>query len=389
MIKNILFYTHFAPSQNSGGVEHVTYDLVRMLSERGVSVYVLYKEGACDDEKFNGYYKIPEVSSAAYVKHLLDEKRIGLVVVQGKPEMMPFFRKVVDNNLKIIYVHHGDPGYGYTTFNKANISFYYKYGDATTKIKSVFKLLLFPFLRLKKKYELQCQYRRLLVLSDKILLISERGISSFLQYAGIQICNSIDYVNNPLSYIKPVDNTMLCSKKKEILFVGRLEEHTKKISLALDAWHIVSEQPAFSDWIFNIVGDGMDRLILENKVRKDKIKNVVFHGFQDPKSYYRTAAIFLMTSVSEGWGLTLTEAMQNGCVPIGFNSYPAIFDIINDGYDGFLVKYPNVEEYAAVMIDLIMDENKRSEMAKNALGINDKFKNITIADKWISLIKNL
>lgn len=68
-----------------------------------------------------------------------------------------------------------------------------------------------------------------------------------------------------------------------------------------------------------------DRLVL---------KNVLFEGRQNPLSYYRRAAVFLMTSLFEGFGVTLTEAQQMGVVPMAMDSFEAVHDIINHRVSG-------------------------------------------------------
>lgn len=43
-----------------------------------------------------------------------------------------------------------------------------------------------------------------------------------------------------------------------------------------------------------------------------------------------------MTSTFEGFGLVLPEAMQHGCVPMAFNSYAAVRDLVIPGETGIL-----------------------------------------------------
>ena len=75
------------------------------------------------------------------------------------------------------------------------------------------------------------------------------------------------------------------------------------------------------------------------------LKRVRFEGRQNPKRYYEEASIFMLTSSFEGWGLTLTEAQQFGCVPLAFYSYASLPDIITDGKNGFMIPYPALEVY--------------------------------------------
>jgi glycosyltransferase involved in cell wall biosynthesis len=55
-----------------------------------------------------------------------------------------------------------------------------------------------------------------------------------------------------------------------------------------------------------------------------------------------------MTSAYEGWGLTLTEAQQMGVVPIAFDSFGAVYDIIENEYNGLII--PNSTDKKTTMM---------------------------------------
>ena len=59
------------------------------------------------------------------------------------------------------------------------------------------------------------------------------------------------------------------------------------------------------------------------------LQNVIWEKRQDPRPFYKSASLFLLTSIVEGWALTLTESMQTGVVPLAFDSYPAVRSIIH------------------------------------------------------------
>ena len=67
---------------------------------------------------------------------------------------------------------------------------------------------------------------------------------------------------------------------------------------------------------------------------------------KNPLRYYEHASIFMMTSAYEGWGMTVIEAMQNGVVPIVFNSYSAVYDILTDEEDGIIIENNDIKNYA-------------------------------------------
>lgn len=91
------------------------------------------------------------------------------------------------------------------------------------------------------------------------------------------------------------------------------------------------------DWSLEFVGDGFQLDDLRRLATKMNLERVTFHGFLPPQDFYKKSKIFLMTSDYEGWGLTLTEAMQYKCVPLVMSTYSSVYDIIDDGKNGFLI----------------------------------------------------
>jgi glycosyltransferase involved in cell wall biosynthesis len=95
---------------------------------------------------------------------------------------------------------------------------------------------------------------------------------------------------------------------------SRLEKE-KNIELAIDAWQSVVK--SFPKAGLVIVGRGSEVLDLKKMVvSKSLTKSIVFEDWVDKGtlySYYKTADIFLNTSLFEGYGMTLVEAQSAGC----------------------------------------------------------------------------
>lgn len=71
---------------------------------------------------------------------------------------------------------------------------------------------------------------------------------------------------------------------------------------------------------------------------------------------YQHASVFEMTSCNEGFGMALTESHQNGVVPIAFGSSGAVYDIIDDGENGYIIPSFDEKLYADKMIQLLSDD---------------------------------
>lgn len=51
----------------------------------------------------------------------------------------------------------------------------------------------------------------------------------------------------------------------------------------------------------------------------------------------------MMTSIWEGLPMTLIEAMHYGCVPIAFDSFAALYDLIDNGNNGFIIPNNDID----------------------------------------------
>ena len=98
------------------------------------------------------------------------------------------------------------------------------------------------------------------------------------------------------------------------------------------------------------------------------------------------AKIFLMTSEREGWGLTITEAMQRGVVPVAFDTTSAFHDIITDGENGFLVKEGELKTFASKIEQLASNEQLWQDMAEKALVSANRFSLDRIINEWEKII---
>lgn len=95
--------------------------------------------------------------------------------------------------------------------------------------------------------------------------------------------------------------------------------------------------------------------------------HVRFLGWRDDISnLYTMSDICTATSIREGFGLNLVEAMVCG-VPIVATKNRGHETIIKDGENGFLVSQGDVEMFTKRVLQLIEDEKLRSKMIENGL----------------------
>lgn len=94
-----------------------------------------------------------------------------------------------------------------------------------------------------------------------------------------------------------------------------------------------------------------------------------------------------MTSLTEGWGMVLTEAMTHGVVPMAFDSFLAVRDIISD--EKQLVTPFDINEYAQKLTALISDEGGLSNALVGVQDSVERFSLSATAERWENLFKDI
>lgn len=79
--------------------------------------------------------------------------------------------------------------------------------------------------------------------------------------------------------------------------------------------------------------------------------------------------------------------MSLGVVPIGFDSFRAIYDMIEDGKNGFIIPNNDYRQYAETLYRLASDDRLRQQMAQHALSKKDKYSIESIAPLWLETFK--
>ena len=150
-----------------------------------------------------------------------------------------------------------------------------------------------------------------------------------------------------------------------IMMASRLEKE-KNINLAIEMMKELTYQYPKIGMI--IIGEGKEKKKLENLAAKYNLqKNIIFEGWQsDLISYYKTANVFLLTSLYEGYGLTIIEALACGC-PVVSSDVGIASEVISEGESGFVCPV-NDKNCFIKRIQEIMEIRG----LKERLGINSK-----------------
>ncbi len=173
--------------------------------------------------------------------------------------------------------------------------------------------------------------------------------------------------------------------QNDLVFVGRLVP-VKRIDLFLQVVRCVKTTLPNVSAI--IVGDGPLRETLELMAKEaDLDENVSFIGYRgDVEEILKRTKIFVLTSDSEGLALSLMEAMMCG-VPGIVSRVGDLADLVEDGVNGYLVDQRTPDAFAARIISLLNDPERRLRFGNAARQAALKFDVASATKRWDRLLE--
>lgn len=385
----IISHERFGPKK--GGVETVCYNLTRELQHSGKHKIVhLYANDKGTEIAENVIcLPLPSVSSPTAVtdiRSFLSEHHIDIVWNHSpSPEVPPMLRAAVEElPAKIVSIYHSSP---YTLFDELRERYALALYRARYKrewISLCVHLLKFPLSWLKALRKTRRVLRAMAHFSDVVCPLSEHYVKEFTRFCGRRY-NNFRPVSNPLMPIELPATPM--AKKNQLLVVARHSWKHKRIDRLILIWHKIAAQ--FPEWQLVILGDGPDHEDIVEVAQRLRVQNIVFTGNQDPTKYYAESKVICMTSGWEGLPMVLIEAQQHGCVPIAYESFSALPDIIENGETGFRIPPFNEQHFIEKLTYLMTHEEERERMAQNCVQHSKKFAVSNIADRWVSIFEEL
>jgi L-malate glycosyltransferase len=154
--------------------------------------------------------------------------------------------------------------------------------------------------------------------------------------------------------------------------VAALVPHKGQRHLIDAAALVLRQQP---DARFVIAGEGELRPSLEQQIRQHHLeKHVRLAGFRtDILSLHKAFDVFVMSSVTEGLGTSLLDAMACG-KPIVATNVGGIPEVVVDGETGLLVPPRDPTAMAAAVVRLLTDQALRERMGQAGLArVRERF----------------
>jgi len=192
-----------------------------------------------------------------------------------------------------------------------------------------------------------------------------------------------NYSSMNCSEIKPNLDANIQNGKSQILMIARLMPQ-KRIDLLIRVWSILAKD--YPNWQVKVLGDGMLKQDLINQIKDYGIEDSFFLSGEvnDVSRELSASKIVCQTSEYEGLSLVLIESMRMHVPVIAFE-YIGIHDVIEDGVNGFIVPFGNVNEYAR-KLKLLMDSDElRVSLSNVAFESTKKFDKEFVMKRWDDL----
>ena len=392
MKKVLFYYDNICHEAAKGGTEVATYRIAKALKDsEKFEVFNAFRNST--PIKNNSIYKdIIKLNrnSSEFKRQLSDfiiKNDIEIVVNMSRFFRHKLLRKAIDKSgreVKLIFMQHFAPG---SETKKQTFAS----GLHLLKLNPFNPLYwlrssVYPLIKLPRKISYGKIYRDVYESSDKVVLLSDGYKEDYCRIGGFT--DQTKFISIP-NIFEPSDTpkNSTVPKLKRVLILSRMDEIQKRLSLALEIWKRIENDLDLSDWHLDIVGTGHNKDIVERLIRKKGLTNVTMHGWQNREPFLERDSILMMTSEYEGQPLTILEARAYGCVPIAFDSFASLRDLVEPFENGVIVeRFGDVDDFTKKLKDLMYDESYRGELSANGKASSDRFSAKKIADKWLRIL---
>lgn len=237
-------------------------------------------------------------------------------------------------------------------------------------------------------YEMKSLYRHYILKysvkrTDYVITLTEKDKRSYQQKLNRK--KKIAAIYNPVG---EVYNKNIIKREKWLLTIGQLIKR-KGMDYLIEVAASVLKQ--HRDWKWIIVGDGEERPLLEQAIKREHLqKQLILEGQKKEINFYlERAQIYVMTSRMEGLPICLLEAKAFRMPIVSFDIPTGPNEIIENGKNGYLIHAFDCKSMIRKLEELIENDELRSCFSKNAWNDLKKFQMQNILEHWNRVLEQL
>lgn len=200
--------------------------------------------------------------------------------------------------------------------------------------------------------------------ADELIAVSSYTKRLIAKYYGIDP-KKISVVHNGIDHREPTIHSChpLSERNKLVLYLGRITLQ-KGPDYFIKVAKLVTD--AVADVKFVMLGSGdMETRMMEEAADMGLTTKIIFNSFikhSDMDRAYQMSDVFILPSVSEPFGITPLEAIQNG-VPVVISNTSGVAEVVENVVK---VDFWDVERTAREIIDLLNDPERAKNMSVRA-----------------------
>lgn len=229
---------------------------------------------------------------------------------------------------------------------------------------------------------MQRDIRRAVPKLDAVAVLTEADRDAYEAFVGdgrvVAIPNGVPPPSGPPSDVRePV-----------VIAAGRLTWQ-KGFDLLIRAYaQVAREEPT---WRLNVCGKGRLRdklLALADECGVSEQVDLGRHA-RDMEAEMERASVFVLSSRFEGFPMVLVEAMSKGLPVVAFDCQTGPAEIVEDGVNGFLVPFGDLDALAARIVELIRDEELRRRFGAAAIERAQNYTSDLVVQRWEALLSEV
>lgn len=389
---NICIVTHERFGPQKGGVESVCYILASEIHKLQChNIYHLYQyDSGTIDIPYVIAQQLPSASdddAIDKIHQFISENKIDILWNHSPSvKYLPLFKNAIKNlDTRIVSIYHNMPN-GHIAELRDRISLsIYQFIHKKKILPLIFNFIKYPLSYFRARNRIKTLMQGMVDNSDKVCMLSEYYCTYLKNIIEKKKFEKITHINNPLIAIK--DDDVRYTKRNQIIVVARHVWKHKRIDRMLHIWKTICND--VPDWELLILGDGPDHNDYIELANNLHLSNIRFLGMVNPTPYYKEAKIICMTSTWEGLPMVLIEAQQYGCVPIAYESFAALADIIENGKTGYKIPPYKRAIFVQKLLQLVNNEQEREQMSQNCIVHSKNFQAENIAKQWLNLFQDI